>query len=150
VKPVAAWAAVVALVALAVAGCGGSNTLSTAQLHDRATQACNLARRRTNRIATPTLPSEGARFLSRGIAAMAPELATLKTLRPPAGVAGDYTRARAASDGEVRALRSALKGLKAGNDPVVSIKTLQQELAPLEAKGDDAWRAAGIPACATG
>jgi hypothetical protein len=150
VKPGAGLALAVALVlALAVGGCGAGSSLSTAQLRGRATQTCNLARRRTNRIATPALPSDGARFLSRGIAALTPELATLKLLRPPTGMASDYTRALAASNGELRALRSALKGLKAGNDPVVAIKTLQQQLVPLEAQADLAWQSLDLPACAS-
>jgi hypothetical protein len=145
VRPLAAAAAVLALV---VAGCGASNSLSATQLRSRATVTCNLARRRTNQIASPTLPVQGARFLSRGIAALTPELATLTTLRPPAALASDYTRALTASDRELRALRSALNGLKAGNDPVVAIRTLQQQLSPLEVRADGAWRALELPACA--
>jgi hypothetical protein len=137
------------IVALGLAGCGGSPTLSSVQLHTRATRTCNLARRRTNRIATPTLPTEGARFLSRGIAALAPELTVLTLLRPPSGMASDYKRALAASHGELQVLRSALKGLEAGNDPVVAIKTLQQQLTPLESRANSAWVSLGLPACAS-
>jgi hypothetical protein len=36
-----------------------------------------------------------------------------------------YARALAATKQELRALESAVKGLKAGNDPVVAIKTLR-------------------------
>jgi hypothetical protein len=142
-------AGLVLVVALGLAGCGGSSTLSTAQLHARATRTCNLARRRTNRIATPTLPGEGVRFLSRGIAALAPELTALNLLRPPTDMASDYKLALAASEGELRALRSALGGLKAGNDPVVAIKTLQQELSPLESRAHVAWSSLDLPACAS-
>jgi hypothetical protein len=138
------------IASLGLAGCGGSNTLSTVALRERATRTCNLARRRTNRIATPTLPAEGARFLSRGIAALAPELTVLDLLRPPTGMASDYQRALMASHGELQALRSALNGLRAGNDPVVAIKTLQQQLTPLEARANGAWSSLGLPACANG
>jgi hypothetical protein len=142
-------AGLVLAVALGLAGCGGASTLSTAQLHTRATLTCNLARRRTNRIATPTLPTQGARFLNRGIAVLAPELAALKLLRPPSDMANDYKLALAASQGELQALRSALSGLKAGNDPVVAIKTLQQQLSPLESRAHVAWSSLDLPACAS-
>jgi hypothetical protein len=142
-------AGLVLVVALGLAGCGGASTLSTAQLHTRATLTCNLARRRTNRIATPALPTQGARFLNRGIAVLAPELAALKLMRPPSDMAHDYKLALAASQGELQALRSALRGLKAGNDPVVAIKTLQQQLSPLESRAHVAWSSLDLPACAS-
>ena len=47
------------------------------------------------------------------------------------------------------ALRSAVKGLKTGGDPVVEIKSLQHRLAPLEARADDAWRSVDVDACVT-
>jgi hypothetical protein len=137
-----------AVIALTLAGCGGSSSLSSDQLNSRATRTCNLARRLTNRIATPTLPHQGTRFINRGVAALTPELAALNTLRPPSDLAGDYKDALEASAGELRALRSALKGLRAGNDPVVAIRTLQQQLTPLEARADTAWQSLGLPACA--
>jgi hypothetical protein len=52
-----------------------------------------------------------------------------------------------ATSAELTALRSTLKGLKAGNDPVVAIKTLQQQLAPAEMKASIAWSALELPAC---
>jgi hypothetical protein len=140
--------AALAVVALVLAGCG-SSSLSADQLRSGATRACNLARKRTDRIPTPTLPSGGGAFLSRGIVALAPELTTLRSLRPPSGMASDYQRALVASENELRALRSALKGLKAGDDPVVAIKTLQQQLAPLESESDGAWQSLGLSACAS-
>jgi hypothetical protein len=45
-------------------------------------------------------------------------------------------------------LQSSLKGLKAGNDPIVAVKTLQTQLAPLEKQAGAAWRALGVPECA--
>jgi hypothetical protein len=45
-------------------------------------------------------------------------------------------------------LRSALRGLKAGNDPVVAIKTLQDELGPAEDAAGHAWQEVDVPACA--
>lgn len=130
-----------ALVALAVAGCG-SSSLSASQLRARATPICKLAARQLSAIPAPALPSGGARFLSQGIAALAPELSRLRALHST----GDRD-ALAATTAELGALRSTLRGLRAGNDPVVAIKTLQQQLSPLEARADGDWRALGVLAC---
>jgi hypothetical protein len=136
------------MLALGVAGCG-SSSLSGPQLRARAARVCGRARVATNRIPTPDLPSAGVRFLSRGIATLAPELAALTRLRPGGDAAKVYSSALAASRQELGALRFTLRGLHAGNDPVVAIKTLQQRLAPLESQANDAWGALGIEACAT-
>jgi hypothetical protein len=137
----------VATVAVALAGCG-SSSLSASQLRARAAVICDRAHVKTDAIATPALPSQGERFLTFGAAALAPELTALRRLRPLDDLAGDYRRALDATAGELGALRFTVTGLKAGNDPVVAIKTLQQRLAPLEQTGDAAWRSLKIPACA--
>jgi len=132
------------LVALALVGCGSSSP-SASQLQARATPICKLAARRMSAIPAPTLPSGGARFLSQGIAALGPELAQLRRL----GSAGDYGDALGATAAELHALRSTLRGLRAGNDPVVAIKTLAQELSPIEVRADGDWHSLGVPACAS-
>jgi hypothetical protein len=130
------------LVTFALVGCG-SGSLSAAQVRTRAARICGVTARRTNRIPTPASPSAGSEFLVRGIAALVPELAQLRALRPPAG----YRSALGATAAELAALRSTLRGLRAGYDPVLAIKTLQKRLSPLEARGDAAWHSLGIPAC---
>jgi hypothetical protein len=149
VKRGAALALAVALtVALAVelAGCGGTS-LSTSQLRARAARICGVAQLKADRIPTPTVPAQGASYLRLGIAVLAPEVKELRALPAPGDQAGAYRGALKAVAAEMRALRSSLKGLKDGNDPVVAIKTLQQQLRPLEARADEAWRSLAIPAC---
>jgi hypothetical protein len=145
VRPAATLAAVLVASAL-VAGCG-SNALSDSQLRSRANRICRLAQRRAARISTPTTPAGGAKFLNRGIAALAPQLRALQRLHPSSGLSDDYRTALSVTGKELAALRSAVRGLKAGNDPVVAIKTLQQQLAPLEADSARAWNALELPAC---
>jgi len=132
--------------ALLVTGCG-SHTLTDGQLRTRATRICKLATLRTDRITTPTAPGQGAAFLSRGVAALTPELTALQRLTAPDDMSGDYRDAVDATGAELAALHSTLKGLRAGNDPVVAIKTLQQELSPAEAKASSAWTTLELPAC---
>jgi hypothetical protein len=144
-RPLAA-AALGLLPALAVGACG-SSSLSDTQLRTSAGRICTTADRRTARIATPTRPADGAAYLSRGLAALKPEVTQLRALHPPSDLADDYRTAVDAAAAEVAALRSAVKGLKTGGDPVVEIKTLQHHLAPLEARADDAWRSVDVDAC---
>ncbi len=141
-------AALVTAVSVALAGCG-TTSLSAAQLRTRATRICAAAELRTDRIATPARLNQSARFLRLGVAALAPEVTALGQLRPPRDLVGRYRQALAAGDGELRALRFSLRGLKAGDDPVVAIKTLQQQLAVLEAPGNRSWSFLGVPACAS-
>jgi hypothetical protein len=131
-----------ALAAAALAGCG-SGSLTTAQLRSRATKICTVAARRLNRIATPASAHGGTVFLTRGIATMNGELTALRSLHGT----GTFGHAVDGIAAELAALRFTLKGLKADNDPVVTIKTLQQRLARLEAHTNDAWRSLDIGAC---
>jgi hypothetical protein len=136
-----------ALVAASLLCACGSTALTDRQLRSRAGRICKVAAERTDRIATPTMPTQEASFLSRGIAALTPEMSALRRLRAPGDTADDYRDAVEATGAELAALRSTLKGLRAGNDPVVAIKTLQQELAPAETKASIAWSALDLPAC---
>jgi hypothetical protein len=135
------------VLALLAAGCG-TTSLSAQQLHSGAKRTCLAATRRLNRIPTPQLPSGGAAFLRRGTSVLKPELAALDRLHPGGGLAGAYARARNATRQELASLQSTLKGLEAGNDPVVAIKTLQQQLIGLEQRAASSWAAVGVAACA--
>lgn len=136
----------VGLAALAVSGCG-STPLSTSQLRSGATRVCLLASRQTDRIATPASPAGSDMFLARGIAVLKPELATLRTLRPPSDLADVYATSMNAFANKLRALKDTIRDLSGGEDPVIAIKTLQQELAPIESQENGAWQALQIPAC---
>lgn len=137
------------VLALATAGCGGgSSSISAHALRTAAARVCTVATQRLNRISTPQVPSQGASFLRRGIAALRPELAALSTMHPRGELGDHFRTAQNATEQELKVLRSSLKGLQAGNDPIVAFKTLQTQLAPLERQAEAAWRALGVPACA--
>lgn len=135
------WAAGL-LAALALAGCGSSG-LSGGQRRAAATRICTLAAQRLRAIALAEAPAAGRRFLIRGIAVLGPEVSQLRAL----GATGLFGEGVTASSAELAALRFTVRGLRAGNDPVVAIKTLQQRLVPLEARANGAWRRLGISAC---
>jgi hypothetical protein len=129
--------------ALALTGCGGSS-VTASQLRARATRVCNAAARRLNSIPTPGTPSQGEEFVSRGVSALSRELSGLRAVHGPSS----FRDGLAAKAAELALLRSTVKGLRTGNDPVVAIKTLEQQLEPVEARAAAAWQGLGIPACA--
>lgn len=142
-----AAAALAVAAALSAAGCGSSSP-SADQLRSAATRACTIAGRELSRIPTPGLPSAGEGFLAAGITALRGEQAALARLSPPGDLASTYARATSATRRELSAMESTLKGLKAGDDPVVAIKTLQQQLLGLERGATASWRGLGVTACA--
>ncbi len=139
--------ALVALMALmALAGCGASS-LSAQQLRSKARRICGRAQRRTAEIPSPSRPGDAQRYLSRGVQALALELAALRALRPSDGLSRGYRQALEASAHELAALRTSVRGLKSGDDPVQAIGILQHRLAPLEANVTRAWSALDVTEC---
>jgi len=134
--------------ALTAAGCGGSSSMSETVLRAQASRVCAVATQRLNSIPTPRVPSAGQSFLRRGIAALRPELTALSAIHPGGELGVHFRAARGATEQELKVLESSLKGLKAGNDPIVTFKTLQTQVAPLEKQASTAWRALGVRACA--
>jgi hypothetical protein len=132
--------------ALLLGGCGPSS-LSDQQLRGRAGRICVTAQRASESIAAPTDPANGQPFLQHGIAALTPAVAALHRLKPSSDLQDEYATALRATDHELALLRSALRGLKAGNDPVITIKTLQDDLGPVEDAAARAWHDVDVPAC---
>ncbi len=143
-----AGAALATALMLAAGGCGGPSSMSARQLRAGAARVCTVATQSLNSIPTPQGPSQGSAFLRRGIAALGPELAALSAMHPSGDLGVRFRKAMSDTEQELKVLQSALKGLKAGNDPIVAIKTLQAQLAPLETQARTAWRALGVPECA--
>jgi len=138
--------AVVALTTTSLLGCG-SSTLATPQLRSEATKLCQTGRKATNQIPTPGSASGAKAFLNRGISVLGPELQGLRSLHPTGDVAPVYATAVGAFSHEVSALGTAERQLAHGEDPIVTMKTLQAQLTPLQSQEDGAWRALEIPAC---
>ncbi len=136
-----------ALLALATAGCGAT-PLSTAALRSRATHICRTALARESRIRTPTSPSQGVAFLRRGVAVLTPELRALRRLDAGGRSAPEVHAAVLALADELQDLRGSAAALAGGSDPVQELRTLEQQLAPLQARADAAWHELGISACA--
>jgi hypothetical protein len=140
------WSVLASVAALAVAGCGGSSE-STQKFRAQTGRVCTRALEANARIRPPAIPADTTSFLRRGIAALAPELATLRRLRAPSEQAGAYSDALGSLARELTILTGTVHDLDRGADPLPTIKTLQRRLAPVEADGDAAWRTLGVPAC---
>jgi hypothetical protein len=132
--------------ALVLAGCG-SKPLSTTELTNDATRVCTIASRQTDLIPTPASPAGTAAYLRRGIAVMTPELRGLRALRPSNDVADVYATSLGSFAKQLSYLKDTMRDLAGGEDPVIAIKTLQQELGPIESQENGAWQALEIPAC---
>jgi hypothetical protein len=132
--------------ALGLTACGG-DTLSTRELRSKATNFCTLANKQTIRLAPPTAPTGAAAFISGGAAILRPQLAGLRALHAPSDLAQVYNTAIDGFARKLDALDAAARDLKAGEDPVIAMKTLQTRLTPLEQQEDGAWQALEIPAC---
>ena len=133
--------------ALALAGCGGSASHSAERLRAQAGRICTKALDAGALVEPPRVPGATAAFLRRGIAALRPELAALRTLRAPSEQAGAYSSALAALARELTILTATAHDLDDGADPVTTVKTLQHRLAPVEGASDAAWRTLGVSAC---
>jgi hypothetical protein len=140
-------AAVAVLGAAAIAGCGGSGRLSSSDLANQATQICALASKQTDRIKSPINPTGSAVFLRQGITALTPELAQLRKLHPPADAQDVYTTAINSATKKLALLRTASAQLAHGDDPVSTLQSLEQQLAPVVQQENGAWQSLGIPAC---
>jgi len=142
-----AAAVAVLAAAAAIAGCGGSGRLSSGDLKNQATQICALATKQTDRIKSPTSPAGSAVFLRQGITAVTPELAQLRKLRPPSDAQDVYATAINSSAKKLVLLRTASGQLARGDDPVSTMQSLEQQLAPVVQQENGAWQSLGIPAC---
>jgi hypothetical protein len=131
---------------LALTGCG-SSSLSTSRLRADATNICLRADAQSVRIQPPATPAGTSAFMRRGVAVLTPELAQLRRLRPPARERGAYSTMLGAFERELSILRTTSDGLDRGADPVSTIKTLQERLAPVESDEAAASRQLQIPAC---
>jgi hypothetical protein len=136
------------LLLLALMGCGSaSGGLSARDLRTQATSLCTIAREQTDRIAAPSSPAGAAAFLNQGLAVLQPELKALRQLHPSGDLGEVYKTAITAFAQKVDAVRTAATALAGNGDPVTTMKSLEQQLAPLEEEENGAWQALEIPAC---
>lgn len=78
---------------------------------------------------------------------LSPELTALRALHPGAAAQVTYTRALTSFADELAAISQARGRLRAGADPISTVRRLQRELKGPERIARQAWTALAIPAC---
>jgi hypothetical protein len=139
-----------ALAGFGVAACGASApSPSLVQLRNQASHICAAASTEIRRIRTPASEAGGGAFLKRGVKVLGPELRHLRSLSSiaPSEALDVYRTALSASARELTAVNGAVRALDRNEDPVVTFKSLQHLLGPLESQADDAWTALQMPQC---
>ncbi|MGN6189213.1 MAG: hypothetical protein ACTHOE_09955 [Conexibacter sp.] len=132
--------------AFAFAGCG-DDTLTAQQLHARASAICARTAAATDRIAVPSTPGQGGRFLRGGLARMRPAAAQLGELKPPQRLRARYARAVRLADRELALIAAHERAIRRGEDVIDTYRRLDRALAPLVRAQNAAWRGLGVPAC---
>ncbi len=139
-------APLLAAVPLALAGCG-DGSLSSAQLHARATAICAEAAAATDRIALPNTPAQGGRFLREGLAQLRPAVAQLGELQAPEQLRERYERALQLARQELTLIARHERAIAAGDDVIDTYRRLDAALEPLVRRENASWRTLRLDAC---
>jgi hypothetical protein len=131
---------------LALAGCG-AHRLTAQQLHERASAICARTAAATDRVAVPSAPSQGERFLAQGLARLRPAVAQLRELKAPQDVRERYDRAVRLADREIALIAGHERAIAKGDDAIDVFRRLDVALEPLLRRENAEWRGLGVPAC---
>jgi len=134
------------LLALALGACG-DGSLTAQQLHDRATAICARVAAATDRVAVPSTPDQGARFLQDGLARLRPAVAQLRALKAPKQVRERYDRAVQLAGQEVALIARHERAIAGGDDVIDTFRRLDRALEPLMRTENAYWRGLDVPAC---
>lgn len=134
------------LLALAVAACG-EDSLTAAQLRDRATAICTRTAIATDRVAVPNGPAQGGRFLRQGLARLRPAAARLRALKAPRQLRERYDRAVQLAGEEIALIARHERAIAAGDDVIDGYRRLDAALEPLVRQENAYWRGLDVPAC---
>ena len=130
----------------ALAGCG-DDSLSAAQLHAQASAICARTAAATDRIAVPSTPSQGGRFLQQGLAHLRPAVAQLRALKAPEELRERYDRAVQLAGQEIALIARHERAIAGGDDVIDAYRQLDGTLQPLTMQENAYWRGLEVPAC---
>jgi hypothetical protein len=145
-RRLAPLAIAVALLPLALAGCG-DDSLTAQQLHDQATAICTRTAEATDRVVVPSTPSQGGRFLAQGLAHLRPAVALLRDLKAPKDLRERYDRAVQLAGQEVALIARHEREIARDEDVIDTYRRLETALEPLTMQENAYWRGLEIPAC---
>lgn len=139
-------AVLVFLLTLTLSACG-DDSLTAEQLHDQAAAICTRTAAATDRIAVPSTPSQGGRFLQQGLAHLRPAVAQLRELKAPEELRERYDRAVQLAGQEVALIARYERAIAGEDDVIDSYRQLQSALEPLTMQENAYWRGLQVPAC---
>jgi hypothetical protein len=134
------------LAGLALGGCG-ETSLNAAQLRTQATKICTRAAARMDRIAPPSGPEQGERFLREGIAALRPAAEALQQLDPPSDLRESYKQAVKLNAQALALIERHERAIARGEDAATEFRALQAALDRVIPIERSTWQALQIPAC---
>lgn len=148
--------ALLALPALAVAGCGGDDTsagkttssaLSADQWREQADAICADIQTRQDAVAEPSGPSEIQSYLETILPLGKEQVSRIRALVPPAELASLQSQAVANQDAAVAIVQKAIDRIKGGEDATTVIQELTAEVEKITAEGDRLADEAGLTKC---
>ncbi|HKG38837.1 MAG TPA: hypothetical protein VKB25_07595 [Conexibacter sp.] len=134
------------LLALTLSACG-DDSLTAPELHTQATAICARTAAATDRIAVPSTPSQGGRFLQQGLAHLRPAVAQLRALKAPEELRDRYDRAVQLAGQEAALIARHERAIETGDDVIDTYRRLETALDPLIMQENAYWRGLQIPAC---
>lgn len=134
------------LTALALTACADER-LSADELRVQASVICARTAAATDRVAVPSTPDQGGRFLEQGLAHLRPAVARLRALKPPEELADRYERAVQLAGQEVALIARHERAIAGGDDVIDTFRRLQTGIEPLTRQENAYWRALMIPDC---
>ena len=139
----------VAGVALSVAACGGgsSSALSAADLRTQADAICKKADQDIEALGSPNSVDDLKSFVPKALAAGKTQIDSLKALKAPSELKGDWDSALSLLDKQYAALSAAGVKIAAGEDPVATITAAQAASKGNEAELQAKAKAIGLTEC---
>jgi len=135
-----------AALALPLAACG-DDSLTAAQLRTQASAICARTAAATDRVAVPSTPEQGSRFLTQGLAQLRPAVVRLRALKAPDELRERYERAVQLADQEAALIARHARAIAHGDDVIGTYRRLETTLEPLVQQENAYWRGLAIDAC---
>jgi protein kinase-like protein len=131
----------------------GTNQMKTdriAAYRHQANDLCRDENRRFRHLTKPTIPADIAPFYGQAVSIVAPTVARFGALRPPATLRRAHLAAAALWRQELESLRSIVRGIERGADPVESHNAAIPERRRIDGEATARFRELGLSVCAEG
>jgi hypothetical protein len=142
--------AVLAGVALAIAGCGGGggdSALSADEYRDAADEICRAFEARTDALDEPASEEGVVDFLEAGLEINREQLSELRDLNPPEDLSETHDEAMGFLDEQLSGIQEATDRIKDGEDAATVIDDLTPEIDAAQEKADEKAAELGLGVC---